>query len=300
MRLLLSVFPFLIWSGCAFAAGPDIHIEDTNLFYTVYDAAGGHPTLDQIQHDYMDKVSGGAHRFFSQRNTTAARIVQEIADHPEIYADARKCLTPLPQVRAHAGAAIAKLATLFPQAKFPPVTIAVGRGKPVGISDETGVMIGLESLCGITYLGDDVEDRFVHVIAHEYAHTQQAIFSPAFYNNPTPTVLDVSLGEGAAEFIAELTSGRVSSGWFGDMTGDTATATETAFIADEDKTDLSRWLYNGTIDRHGDLGYWVGYRIVKSYYEHAADKRAAISEILELNDAHAFLAKSGWHPGVML
>ena len=31
--------------------------------------------------------------------------------------------------------------------------------------------------------------------------------------------------------------------------------------------------YNGSLDKQGDLGYWVGYGIVKSYYEHASDKR---------------------------
>ena len=40
----------------------------------------------------------------------------------------------------------------------------------------------------------------------------------------------------------------------------------------------------------GDLGYWVGYRIVKSYYQHAADKRRAIRDILEMSDPKAFLA----------
>jgi uncharacterized protein YjaZ len=45
--------------------------------------------------------------------------------------------------------------------------------------------------------------------------------------------------------------------------------------------------------RPGDLGYWVGYRIVKSYYQHAADQRQAFREILKMTDPKAFLAKSG-------
>jgi hypothetical protein len=44
----------------------------------------------------------------------------------------------------------------------------------------------------------------------------------------------------------------------------------------------------------------VGYRIVKSYYEHAANKRQAFREILQMSDAKAFLAKSGWYPGMEL
>ena len=51
------------------------------------------------------------------------------------------------------------------------------------------------------------------------------------------------------------------------------------------------------MEQGGDLGYWVGYRIVKAYYQRAADKQQALREILELSDPKAFLAKSGWRPG---
>jgi hypothetical protein len=44
----------------------------------------------------------------------------------------------------------------------------------------------------------------------------------------------------------------------------------------------------------------VGYRIAKSYYQHHADKRRAVQEILEMSGPHAFLARSGWHPGIAL
>jgi hypothetical protein len=39
---------------------------------------------------------------------------------------------------------------------------------------------------------------------------------------------------------------------------------------------------------------------VKSYYQHAADKRLAFRQILEMTDPKSFLAKSGWHPGIQL
>jgi hypothetical protein len=75
---------------------------------------------------------------------------------------------------------------------------------------------------------------------------------------------------------------------------------ESAFFIDEDSADFSKWLDNSSYDKQGDLGYWVGYRVVKSYYQHASDKRRALREIIGMTDPKAFLAKSGWSPGIKL
>lgn len=288
----------------AAATGPDdeqkpvIQIDDVALFYKVYDAAGGHPTADQLQHDYLDAGSDGLHTLAKLRNVTGARIADNIAKHPEVYSDAKRCMAVLPRVRERLQVALGKLGELYPEAIFPPVTIAVGRGRPVAIGGPGhGVQIGLEALCATNWLNPNVEDRFVHVIAHEYAHVQQ---SSALADDEHPSVLELSLIEGAAEFVAEMTSGSVA---YSEHTAETKgheKEIETAFVADEDKTDLSNWLNNSTPDKPADLGYWVGYRIVKSYYQHAPDKRVAYREILQMTDPKAFLAKSGWTPGIQL
>jgi uncharacterized protein YjaZ len=118
------------------------------------------------------------------------------------------------------------------------------------------------------------------------------------YDREKPTVLEESLIEGAAEFVGEMISGGIAYPEFKSREKGREKEIETAFVRDEDKTDLSAWLYNGTLTRPGDLGYWVGYRIVKSYYEHARDKHRALREILGMDDAKAFLAQSRWHPGM--
>ena len=277
---------------------PVIHIEDVERFYKIYDATNGHPTVDQLQHDYIDAGSDGLHHFAQVRNISGATIAKTLAEHPEIYSNARRCMLVLPRVRQRLQAALLELGRLYPEAKFPPVTIAVGRGKPVAVgSPAFGVQVGLEALCATDWLNPNVEDRFVHVIAHEYAHVQQ---SQALSNDEHPTVLALSLVEGAAEFTAELISGEVAYSQFGASTKGREKEIETVFVSDEDKTDLSQWLNNGTREKPGDLGYWVGYRIVKSYYQHAADKRHAFREILEMSDPKVFLAKSGWYPGIQL
>jgi len=279
-------------------AGPVIHTEDVARFYQVYDAAGGHPSRDQLQKDYLDRGSEGLHHFAKARNVTAERIADNLAKHPQMYLDARRCADVLPRVRLRLAAAIRKLAALYPDAQLLPVTIVVGRGKPVGIaSSRSGVQIGLEALCATTWMNPNLEDRFVHTIAHEYGHVQQLA---ALDDDEHPTVLEASLIEGGAELTAELISGEVGYSQLAAATRGREQELETAFAADEDSTDLSRWLYNSTLERPGDLGYWVGWRIVKSYYQHAADKRRAFREILEMTDPHVILEKSGWYPGIEL
>jgi hypothetical protein len=293
------------WSVTATAADPAagliIHTEDVERFYKVYDAAGGHPTAEQLQHDYLDPGSEGLHQLAKVRNVTGTRIADTMARHPEIYSDARQCMVVLPRVRQRVQIALRKLGRLYPQARFPPVTIAVGRGKPVGIgSAATGLQIGLEALCAVKWDNLDVEERFVHVIAHEYIHVQQF---PALDDDEHPTLLERSLIEGGAELGAELISGEpaeVASASLRAATQGHEKEIESAFVADEDQTDLSKWLDNSTLEKQGDLGYWVGYRIVKSYYQHAADKRRALREIIEMTDPRSLLAKSGWYPGIVL
>jgi hypothetical protein len=128
------------------AAGPTIHIEDVELFYKVYDAAGGNPSADQLQRDYLDPGSDGLHQFAKVRNITGTRIAATLAEHPQIYSGAKRCM-------------------------LVPVT---------------GVQIGLEALCATSWLNPNVEDRFVHVIAHEFAPHRQILLPTSHQQAPRP------------------------------------------------------------------------------------------------------------------
>lgn len=278
-------------------AGPTISIDDVYRFYQIYDAANRQPSAEKLQHDYLDKGSEGLHEIAKLRHITGAAIATNLAKHPEMYSNARDCADVLPQVRQRLAVALRKLSQLYPEARVLPVTIVVGRGKPGGVgSPVTGVQIGLENICTVKWENPNLEDRFVHVIAHEYAHVQQV---RALVDDEHPTVLEASLIEGAADFVGELISGGLAYSYLSQTKG-REKEIEAAFVADEGKTDLSNWLYNSTMDKQGDLGYWVGYRIVKSYYQHATNKREAIREILQMSDPKTFVAQSGWYPGIRL
>jgi hypothetical protein len=286
------------WGVAAKAAEPVIETSDVDRFYEIYDAAGGRPTAEALQRDYIDAGSDGLHALARMRKVTGQSIAEAIAKTPEIYSSARACIDVLPRVREKLAVALHKLKESYPEARLPPITIAVGRGKPVGVGGrDTGAQIGLEALCATDWINPDIEDRFVGVAMHEYAHVQQAV---PFSELENATVLSAALEEGAAEFATELTTGSISFAYMSGLVAGRETEIETAFAADIDKTDLSDWLYNSTPEKPADLGYWVGYRIVKSYYQHADDKRQAIRDIFEMTNPNEFLAKSGWRPGVAL
>ncbi len=285
--------------AAAAIARPRILTQDVIRFYEIYDAAEGRPTEEQLQRDYIDSGSEGLHQFAKVRNLSGRTFARALALRPADYSGARRCVAGLDEVRRRLTVALGRLGELYPEAKYPPVTIFIGGDNTGGTTRAAGVLVGLETICRANWLEQNTEDRLVHLIAHEYAHVQQPV---AQGDSTGATVLLASEIEGGAEFIAELTSGSVSNTELAIWTKGRTRRIETAFVADEYSTDKSNWFYNGpgTPQKPGDLGYWVGYRIVKSYYLHATDKRAALRDIIEVRDAKAFLAKSGWFPGIIL
>lgn len=100
--------------------------------------------------------------------------------------------------------------------------------------------------------------------------------------------------EGSADFIAELIAGKHINHHlhkWGDPREQQLWEDLQRSMATNDAT---LWLYNGNKikDRPADLGYYIGYKIVESYYKHASDKKQAIKDILEISDFDEFLKAS--------
>ena len=300
--LVLAVLAFACAPVVA-AAGPEFRTADVERFYALYAATDGQPSAEQLDSEYLAPGTDSLKEFAQLRRVTGERMAAQIRERPEIYENARSCLEVLPNVERRLTESFATLSELYPEARFPPVAIVVGRGRPVGIVNPSGVTIGLEALCAADFMNPDPEDRFVYVVAHEYAHIQQtsgeAELEPG---DPAATVLRMSLAEGAAEFVAELISGGVGNAGHAEWTRGREDEIESAFVRDMDSTDLSAWMYDyrDGSDEPYDLGYWVGYRIVKAYYQRADDKQAALARIFEMEDPKAFLRDSGWEPGMTL
>lgn len=274
-----------------------IHTSDVMTFYRLYDAAQGKPAADALQQQYIDSGTDGVRQFVLLRIVSGKALAKEVADEDAVYRQTRSCMEVLPKVATRLQGAFSRLATLDPDAQFPPVTILIGRNNSGGTTGTSGVLIGLEVVCRSSWLQPDLADRLYHLIVHEYGHVQQ---SPELAeDDETTTVLKQSLTEGVAELIAELISGEVSNVHLQKWTIGHTEEIERRFLAEAGSKDTSAWLYNGvgTPEKPGDLGYWVGYRIARAYYDKAPDKRAALRTLLDLKDPGSILLNSGWHPG---
>src|SRR3546814_10741635 len=82
------------------------------------------------------------------RRITPEKLAAALQKKPQVFADARGCAANLPEVRARLVAATDRLAQLYPAAKFPPITIAIGRATTARSEEHTSE---LQSLMRISY-----------------------------------------------------------------------------------------------------------------------------------------------------
>ena len=160
-----------------------------------------------------------------------------------------------------------------------------------------GVLIAAERFTGQP---DDVVPLVLHELTHIQQATIQGLEAYRRIYGPDQTLLALDLREGTAELIAVLTTGRYINP-AGERYG---LAHERELWATFRVEMHRREPVTGCSFGHPtpewppDLGYWIGYRIAKSFYDAATDQRRAIRDILALTDFATFLAASQYAGGV--
>jgi hypothetical protein len=281
---------------------------DIENFWRAYDAGG---TSAAFQAEYLDHASSGLREFISKRSLTAASLGQMVHAYPRYFAAVRGNMLGLATnaiVRQRFADGNSRLAELYPAAIFRPVTLLVGRFSTGGTTGNSALLIGSEfySIDTSTPLDElgafqqgnvHAADSLEFVIAHESIHIQQA--AAGSIRGSAGTLLEQAITEGSADFLGELVSNGIINGKIYAWALPRESALWADFKNDMNGQDVSRWLYNqdtATADRPGDLGYFIGYRISKAYYDAAPDKAAAIRDIIQVKDgATKFLARSGYN-----
>jgi hypothetical protein len=276
-------------------------------------AAAGWPKarLDSLPLDSLKKVTAP----FYERSA-AEQLLHAVALYPRYYAAVRATTLSVDtnsRITQGIRRGLSRLAALYPEARFPSIYFLIGTLSTGGTTARSGMLIGTEqSASDPTTPLDELPDwarknmpnhRFeslVTLVVHEAVHTQQKPAPPGQPDN----LLRHSLGEGIADFLAELAVGPRAVKQPREVYG--AAHEHEIWVDFQDEmqggdSTIRTWMYNGMVpagQNHGavDIGYWVGYRIAGAYYARAKDKRAAVRELLELRDAEAMLRASGYAP----
>lgn len=243
---------------------------------------------------YWESASPGLRAYRRKFDVTFASLCAAVRASPERYSQLAARLDEIDSATAVVRTVYERFDSIRPMRHRPAVYLLVGNGIAGGTIATVGrrpsVLIGMElntSVTGLTWM-----------IAHELVHTQQdyPLFGtmtggPRFLRG---TVLRHSIKEGSANFIAEVLTGQPVRNAYAEAH---EAALWSDFQRDANGKDYGLWLYNGwnrkaVGDRPPDLGYWMGYRITKAYYERSADKARALDEILTIRDFPAFLESS--------
>ncbi|MBS1562806.1 MAG: hypothetical protein JST39_00400, partial [Bacteroidetes bacterium] len=291
---------------------------DIDHFWQAFDKLSSCKTFADsttvFQKTYLDRASDGLVDFIAARDLTAEKYVRLVARHPKFFASVRKNTYSVKGTEPVIQQLFDKFRSLYGNFRPFKVCFAIGILNTGGTVSDRFVLIGTEitaSSQGVDVSefvrdkdmnkaklltgADDLVQKVRNIVAHECVHTQQ---KPGDDSTAKCPLLNQVLREGICDFIGELVAG----GQINTATHIYGDAHEKA-LWEELKANLcsgsmSQWLYNGSRsgDRPPDLGYYMGYRIAQAYYNQAADKKQAITDIIEMRRPMEFLQQSAYAP----
>ncbi|QSQ26653.1 hypothetical protein JY651_17725 [Pyxidicoccus parkwayensis] len=317
--VLLAVF----LAGCAATApstssGPApaqaVSTQDIDRFWAAHDEALKTDDVAEraaiIQRLYIDPGTPGLHALMAARRYTAQSYAEAITRYPKFWASVRPLTARARDAATTLEQDVAAFRRLYPQLQPATITYAIGALLTGGTTTGRMVLIGAEisltdETVDVSELPEPMRTRLGAFFAtrpfanngqnniHEYVHTQQ--------RDSSDVLAARTVYEGVAELVAEQVTGKRPALELYRYGPAHAAEIREHFVAQMDGTKWGDWFYNSSNNRFGvsDVGYYVGYEIAKGFYEKAADKRAAIREMIELDYADvaavkAFIQRSGY------
>lgn len=295
IRLLLPLF--LLSSFSLRSAAQDtnkVFTTDIDNFWIAYDSiqttTDSLMQIDFIQKLYIDKGTKGLRSFMVLRDYSAKLWIQLIRSYPKFWRSIRPNTLTVKTYASEIETSIKKFKNLYPNLKDANMYFTIGGLRSGGTTMNNMVLIGTEIATGNAstdvsefpnkwlegVFKNQQTDNLVALNIHEYVHTQQ--------KGNARNLLGQAITEGSCDFITELVVDRLLQNNYIIYGRDHETELKEQFKLEMFTTAYNNWLYNGsTAKTVGDLGYFMGYTICKSYYKNSSDKKKAIKEIIELN-----------------
>jgi hypothetical protein len=267
-------------------------------------------SIDCIQKTYIDNATDGLINYLDKNGFTAETYISTISHYSKFYSSIRRNTYEVKKTSAIVESVFSKFKDIYSNFKPFKVCFAIGVIKNGGQALDNCVFIGSEittstkdadlteftniALKKVLASDEDILQRIKNFVAHECVHTQQK--TPIDSNAISCELLYDVMKEGFCDFIGELVSGSQINKVAQDYGNMHEKELWREFKNEICKDSYSNWLYNYATakDRPADLGYYIGYKIAKEYYQNSIDKKQAIIDIIEMDNPVRFLAISGY------
>ncbi len=273
-----------------------VHDDVERFVEAMKTVADGGDTAQVLQRDYLDRASPGLLMFIEKYDLTLDRLLTAIRRRPAVYGGIDELLASLQAEEESFRQVYADIQRILPEAVFPPTYFVVAGHRGIGSGSTEGPLISIEKETPTA-----IASGLPPTLVHEMIHMQQlaALGEEYFviFSGAARTLLATSIREGVATFLSELITGGSEHK---NLARDYLLANEprlwAEFRSEMLGNEMGDWLYHTPTDpeQPQDVGYAMGSRIARAYYEAASDKQVAAGEIVAVSDYEGFLAKSGY------
>lgn len=270
--------------------------SDLEHFIEAYgELAANKDTIVVLQTLYFDRGSAGLKEYIKRHQLSAELMRDSLRANPERYALLPGFLDTIAATERMYTDLMQDFSKVLPNAMYPPTYLLVGANKGIGQAS------GVGQLVTVTRSADDLK-KLRKLMVHELAHFQQAMAMgiqkyAALYSTPD-NLLGMCLREGGAEFVTGQVLGDITQTRALEFIEKDEVLMKGKFLQDLETDTQNReywlWPWAGQKEYPKLLGYAMGYKINKAYYEQAPDKDAALQDILRMDDAEAFVTASGY------
>lgn len=270
-----------------------------NFIEAFHELSTNSDTLQVLQQKYFDKATPGLNEYIRRFDLNANILKNAIQKNPNEYLKIQNFYNQITTLEQDYIKELEVYKNVLPSSIFPPTYLLVADYKGIGQASKFGQLISIEKKCV-----DDLE-ILKNMIIHELTHFQQALSMGIEKYGSTygkkDNMLELILREGGADFVTYKLV-RKNEDQFTKLKNyeKDETALWERFQKDLKNQDKDFWLNVSFEDNNKgnaiQLGYGLGYKIVKAYYDQAEDKTQALQEILMMEDTNNFLIKSGYSP----
>ena len=302
---IIKLISFALLMSCSLNAQIEVSVSDITNFWTAFDSLDKVKDKDKvakvdiIQKMYLDKGSWAIKFLLSEFNHKPSDWVDYIEKNRETLLKNRVALLSVLEQKPEIDAKLAYFKQIYPAFQDAKMAMLIGIGIFGGQVPVHDVLIGAEVIV------HEKKDWAIHYVLHEFTHSQQKLGNYS--------LLAASVEEGTCDFVSELVNQKELTEiypkdymGFGNKNEVAVWDTFKLHINCNTKGKFFNFLYGSTgVKINGkymtDLGYFMGYKIAKAYYQNAPDKKQALSEIISLDYAdnekvRAFVLKSGYVP----